>query len=93
MIYHGIFFLMPAHPVATRRIAPGQSVGGGSRLEDVNIATTGSVQSAAAAGSRSCATGMARLVGSMPSTEKDTCDLPQWKKRRDVAGAESVQYN
>lgn len=71
MIYHGIFFLMPTLPVATRRIAAGQSVGGGSKLEAVNIATTCSVQSAAAAaGSRSCATGMARLVGSMPSMEK-----------------------
>ena len=49
MIYHGIFFLMPAHPVATRCIAAAQSVGGGPRLEDVNIATTCSVQSAAAA--------------------------------------------
>lgn len=58
MIYHGIFFLMPAHPVATRCIAAAQSVGGGPRLEDVNIATTCSVQSAAAAvGRRSCATG------------------------------------
>lgn len=60
----------------------------------MNIATTYSVQSAAAAaGRRSCATGMARLVGSMPSMEKYKCGLPQWKKRRDVAGAESVQYN
>lgn len=58
MIYHGIFFLMPAHPVATRCIAAAQPVGGGPRLEDVNIATTCSVQSAAAAvGRRSCATG------------------------------------
>lgn len=57
MIYHGIFFLMPANPVATRRIAAGQSVGGGPRLDDVNITTTCRVQSAATAvGRRSCAT-------------------------------------
>lgn len=52
MIYHGIFFLMPAHPAATRRVAAGQSVGGGPRLEDVNIGTTCIVQLAAAAGGR-----------------------------------------
>lgn len=47
MIYHGIFFLMPAHSVATRRIAAGQSIGGGPMLEDVNIGTTCIVQLAA----------------------------------------------
>lgn len=40
---------MPVHPVATRRISAGQSVGGDPRIEDVNIATTCSVQSAAVA--------------------------------------------
>lgn len=74
MIYHGIFFLMPAHPVATRRIAAGQSVGGGPRLEDVNIGTTCTVQSAAAA------------VGRRPSTSgKGQDELVRCHLRRNTS--------